>query len=143
MDVNPTIAKFGHPRTLLRDYGSWMVLARPAQVTLGALVVASTEPATAFSALSDGAFATFPGVVRDVEGALSQRFRYDKINWLLLMMVDREVHFHVIPRYAEPRTFRGRSFKDAGWPGLPDLSAAIQFEEQDLAALVDHLRSCF
>ena len=63
---NQTIAAFGYPATVIRDYGSWVVLLRPAQPTLGSLVLASTELATAFSDLSDDAFATLPKAVKDI-----------------------------------------------------------------------------
>ncbi len=138
---NKTVAAFGWPATLIRDYGAWVVLARPAQPTLGALVLASTEPATAFAALSDAAFATLPKAVRDIEAALASAYAYDKINYLMLMMVDPHVHYHVIPRYAEPRTFRGRTFRDAGWPKAPDLGVAEALDAEDIAAFVNDLKS--
>jgi diadenosine tetraphosphate (Ap4A) HIT family hydrolase len=60
-------------------------------------------------------------VIADLEAALKKAFRYDKLNYLMLMMVDPQVHFHVIPRYADVREFEGLSFRDAGWPGPPEL----------------------
>ena len=50
--MNPTMAKFGHPETLVADYDRLVVLLRPQQVTLGALVLVCKEAATAFSQLS-------------------------------------------------------------------------------------------
>jgi diadenosine tetraphosphate (Ap4A) HIT family hydrolase len=46
----------------------------------------------------------------------------------MLMMVDPNVHFHVIPRYSEPRSWGGIDFPDAGWPGPPrvDLDRAMR-----------------
>ena len=44
---------------------------------------------------------------------------YERINYLMLMMVDPNVHFHVIPRYSEARQWDGVEFPDAGWPGPP------------------------
>ena len=32
------------------------------------------------------------------------------------MMVDPEVHFHVIPRYSKPVEFAGEVFVDPDWP---------------------------
>ena len=37
----------------------------------------------------------------------------------MLMMVDPDVHFHVLPRYAQSRSFAGLEFRDHGWPGPP------------------------
>lgn len=138
---NRTVAAFGWPDSLVKDYGSWVALVRPAQPTLGSLVLASTEPAQAFSDLSDAAFAQLPHAVRGVETALRAAFDYDKINYLMLMMVDPEVHYHVIPRYAAPRSFGGREFVDTGWPKTPNLGDATALEAADIRALASHLKT--
>lgn len=138
---NQTIAAFGWPASLVHDYGEWMVLVRPAQPTAGALVLASSEAATAFSDLSDAAFQKLPKAVRDIETALGATFDYDKINYLMLMMVDPNVHYHVIPRYAQPRSLGDVEVKDAGWPGPPALGEAHALDDAGVAALVARLRA--
>jgi diadenosine tetraphosphate (Ap4A) HIT family hydrolase len=119
--LNATMEKFGAPATLIRDYGHWAVLLRPGQVTLGSLVLICKEPATAFSMISGAAFAELQLITGHIEGMLRRKFNYDKINYLMLMMVDPDVHFHVIPRYETAREFSGQAFIDRGWPGPPDL----------------------
>ena len=113
--------KFGAPGSCVWQYGRWSVLLRPAQVTLGSLVLAAHDQATAFSHLEAPSFVELQRVTRDLERALFRAFEYDKINYLMLMMVDPDVHFHVIPRYAGPRMFEGHEFTDFGWPGPPEL----------------------
>jgi diadenosine tetraphosphate (Ap4A) HIT family hydrolase len=54
----------------------------------------------------------------------------------MLMMVDRNVHFHVIPRYSEPRRWAGVEFADAGWPEPPQLGGAVQLSHGQVAAMV-------
>ena len=49
--INETMRKFGYPQTLIREYDHWVVLLRPAQVTLGSLILAAKGEATAFGAL--------------------------------------------------------------------------------------------
>ena len=49
----------------------------------------------------------------------------ERINYLMLMMVDPHVHFHVIPRYSGSREWGGLEFADQGWPGPPDLKSAV------------------
>jgi diadenosine tetraphosphate (Ap4A) HIT family hydrolase len=126
--INATLAKFGYPDTLLREYPHWCVLLRPAQATLGALVLVCKDEARALPQISSAAFAELKDVTGDVERALATFRRFGKINYLMLMMVDPDVHFHVLPRYAEPQTFEGLSFPDPGWPGVPNLAAAITLE---------------
>jgi diadenosine tetraphosphate (Ap4A) HIT family hydrolase len=57
----------------------------------------------------------------------------------MLMMVDPEVHFHVIPRYSMPRSWKGIEFADAGWPGPPRLDVAVKLDAGQLSQLVADL----
>jgi diadenosine tetraphosphate (Ap4A) HIT family hydrolase len=138
--MNPTMSKFGHPGTVVADYASWVVLLRPQQARLGALVLVCREPATAFAAISAPAFAELGTVVADIESALSSAFAYDKLNYLMLMMVDPNVHFHVIPRYAEAPRFEGAAFPDHGWPRLPDLAQAPDLDAAALGRIRDAVK---
>ncbi len=123
MRINDTIRRFGYPDTLVADYEHWVVLVRPAQPTLGSLILAARGDATAFGDLADGAHAELRTITRHIEAALHQLVAYERINYLMLMMVDRHVHFHVIPRYAGDRRLDNLVIADLGWPGPPDLKA--------------------
>jgi len=133
--MNATIEKFGYPSSLLHEYRSWVVLLRPAQPTLGSLVLACKEDATSLGSVSSAAYAELSTAIADLERALRQAFDFRKINYLALMMVDPHVHFHVIPRYAEPREFDGVRCEDAAWPKPPDLSRTLPLSGAQMAAL--------
>jgi len=141
--MNATMEKFGWPATVVAQFDHWIVLARPAQPTLGSLVLAARSDATAFSALEPAAYAELGMVTGAIETALAGMVCFEKINYLMLMMVDPHVHFHVIPRYEGSRDWDGTAFPDAGWPRTPDLAAAISLEPPRLAALVTALRTHF
>ena len=138
--MNDTMKAFDYPASLVREYQHWVVLVRPKQVTLGALILACKEEAEAFSAISPDAFIELKEAVVDIERALKRRFAYDKINYLMLMMVDRQVHFHVIPRYAGPRQFGDLVATDPGWPRQPDMAATVPLSAAQLRTLRDELR---
>ncbi|PZP48388.1 MAG: HIT family protein [Azospirillum brasilense] len=123
---NATLVKFGYPATLIGETRCWTVLLRPQQVTLGALVLVCREEAGRFGAVSPEGFADLHAAVSRIEPMLRDLVGYEKINYLMLMMVDPDVHFHVIPRYAGTRTHLGQSFPDAGWPGPPALGQAVE-----------------
>ena len=133
---NPTILKFGHPATLVREYNHWLVLLRPAQVTAGSLVLAAKSEATAFGELPPGAFTELGRAVADIEATLGDAIGYERINYLMLMMVDPHVHFHVIPRYAGSRPLAGLELADQGWPGPPDLKSAVALDAETMATAV-------
>ena len=138
---NATARKFGFPDTLIAEHGGWRVLLRPKQPTLGALVIVHAGEATAFGELSAQDFADLQPVVAATERMLRQAVGFDRINHLMLMMVDPHVHFHVLPRYAQPREFEGTSYVDAGWPGPPALDVAVTPDAPGRDALLARLRS--
>ncbi len=133
--MNETIEKFGFPGTLLREFEHWVVLLRPAQPTLGSFVLAAKSDATDFSALPASAHAELAVVTAAIESALKQFVDYGKINYLMLMMVDPNVHFHVIPRYEGSREWNDTEFVDVGWPKLPDLGHAVALNEAQIEGL--------
>lgn len=138
--MNSTIEKFGYPATLIRDYAHWVLLLRPAQPTLGSLVLAAKSEATAFSDLSAEAFAELAQITAEIETTLGNAIDYQRINYLMLMMVDPHVHFHVIPRYEGTRTAQGFTIADAGWPKTPALGEAVALDPAGIEALGGWLR---
>ncbi|MBD3733751.1 MAG: HIT family protein [Sphingopyxis sp.] len=141
--MNATIEKFGFPATLVAELEHWVVLLRPAQPTLGALVLAAKSDATAFGDLSAAAHAELKVATSAIETALGKAVGYSKINYLMLMMVDPHVHFHVLPRYDGERSGAGLTVADAGWPGQPDLGQAVKLDDAQIAALVGWLKPYF
>ena len=137
--MNATIEKFGYPATLIREYVHWVVLLRPAQPTLGSLVLAARSQATAFGDLPPDAHAELTTITKAIETVLAATVGPEKLNYLMLMMVDPHVHFHVIPRYEGSRERNGVAYTDTGWPKLPDLGAAITLDEAQVADLVGWL----
>jgi diadenosine tetraphosphate (Ap4A) HIT family hydrolase len=140
---NVTAVKFGHPATLIREYRHWLVLARPQQPTLGALVLVCTDSARAFSQISVRAFQELAQVTADLDAALTRSFKPDKLNYLMLMMVDPDVHFHVLPRYETTRDFAGRTHADRFWPKPVDLTQPVEADATLANAVRDALRAAW
>lgn len=138
-----TETKFGDPTSRVAQTAHWTVLLRPKQPTLGSLVLICREPVRSFADVSPPAYADMREVVRRIEGVLREVVGYERINYLMLMMVDPDVHFHVIPRYAGARSFAGVEFPDAGWPGPPMLDAAVSPDAATSAALLAPLRTAW
>ena len=141
--MNDTMRKFGYPDSTVKEFQNWVILLRPQQLTLGSVVLVCKEPATAFSAVSTEAFTELQQVITQVERVLQDAFTYDKINFLMLMMVDPHVHFHVVPRYGQERTFDGQKFYDYAWPGPPDFSRGNQTKVETNQAILAHLKAFY
>jgi diadenosine tetraphosphate (Ap4A) HIT family hydrolase len=141
MTMNETILRFGYPATLIAEYRHWVVLLRPDQPTLGSLILAAVGDDRSFAALAPDAFLELRTVIGEIEKMLGSAVNYEKINYLMLMMVDPHVHWHVIPRYEGVRKAAGVTVRDAGWPKIPQLGEAVKLDSGQIAALGEWLRS--
>jgi diadenosine tetraphosphate (Ap4A) HIT family hydrolase len=139
--TNATMEKFGHPRSVVAEVGAWTVLVRPKQPTLGSLVLACSERASAFSEVSPQGFADLGLAIAGIEATLKAFVKYERVNYLMLMMVDPDVHFHVIPRYSGSRERDGVAYPDVGWPGPPALGEGRDLDGDALDRLVADLKT--
>jgi diadenosine tetraphosphate (Ap4A) HIT family hydrolase len=132
-------AKFRLEELEVRRYRHWTWSVRPMQGTLAASVISLNRPAVAWGEVDAGENAGLSQVVADVEAVIRRQFAFDKINYLMLMMVDEHVHFHVFPRYLGERQFGGRPWIDTTWPRPADLQAGDVSTEM-LAAIRETLK---
>ena len=141
--MNATFEKFGWPKTQIADLTHWGVMLRPEQPTMGSLVLACKQKVGAFGDVDAAGMQELGEATKQIERMLKQAVDYDKINYLMLMMVDPDVHFHVIPRHAGTRSLCDIERSDAGWPGPPNLGDALALEDADLSAIVLALREAW
>lgn len=141
--MNVTLQGFGYPESLLSEHEHWVVLIRPVQVTLGSVIIAAKADVKSFGELGPEEMAEWPSIVRRFESAIARNFGAEKFNYLALMMVDPNPHFHGIPRYRGPVDFQGRSFTDENFPKPPSLGTVNDCSKEELAALLAYLRPSF
>ena len=96
--MNQILKTFNYDELLIKEYKNWYLLLRSHQATIGSMVLIEKNFHTKFSDIPNESFIEFGKIVKEIEATLSVLFSYDKINYLMLMMKDKEVHFHVIPR---------------------------------------------
>ena len=118
-------AKFGGDLAPFYDNNGWLVFVRPKQVTLGASVLISRRHIESLADLTSEELLALGDAVKQIEARLSKAFHFQKINYLMLMMQDSHVHFHVIPRYSSTIEFGGISWPDSAWPKAPDMSKVV------------------
>lgn len=116
------LTTFNFKNLLIKEYKNWYLLLRDSQITLGSLVLIEKNFHTKLSKISSESFEEFGVIVREIEMVLNNLFQYEKINYLMLMMKDNEVHYHIIPRYSKIKSYESFGFNDFGWPGLPDFA---------------------
>jgi diadenosine tetraphosphate (Ap4A) HIT family hydrolase len=132
--------KFGHESGEILSTVYWSVVIRRKQVTPGSLVLICKRHAESLGSLTPEEGEDLPNAARAIEQLLDAAFQPDKLNYLALMMVDRHLHFHVIPRYERERTVHGYLFKDPNWGGPPRLDAETP-EDRVVDAVLADLRA--
>ena len=131
--------KFRVPELLVLDNGAWSWSVRPAQPTLGSGILSLNRFAGRLAEVTPEEMAQLAGLVKTLEAAIRTCFGHDIMNYLMLMMVDHHVHYHVLPRYAGKRQFDGLDWTDGGWPKPPLLSDSQHPES--VHAIRDALRA--
>ena len=127
--MNATLKKFGYPESLVKSYEYWNLLLRLDQITLGSLVLICKEPVHQYSLISLEAMSEQKQIMTEIEHVLKNRFDYTKINYQMLMMVDPEVHFHIVPRYENEVEFCELSYGDEFWPKPVDMGFALDIDD--------------
>jgi diadenosine tetraphosphate (Ap4A) HIT family hydrolase len=112
-------SKFLVDALLVAKTDAWSWSVRPNQPTLGAGILSLNRHALHFSDVTAQEMAELSELIKTLENAVKSSFNHNIMNYLMLMMVDHHVHFHVIPRYDGVRQFAGLEWIDNGWPALP------------------------
>ena len=143
MSADPAVTEFRENFRLdeltVAEHGDWVISVRPAQLTLGAMVISTRRGELELASLTPEsgvdmtrAFGTAERLAKDVYGAV-------RINLACLMMKDPIVHYHVLPRYDQAVERYGHTWEDADWPGPPTFGPAPTSDEV-LAAITADLR---
>lgn len=131
--------KFRLPELVIAETEYWVWSVRPVQSTIGAGVLSAKRPIEAFSEMTEEESKDLGKIIKLIEKTLEKTFLYNRINYLMLMMVDFHVHFHVIPRYDRKIEFLDITWIDKGWPTPPILDAEDVTDEV-IFAIRDELK---
>lgn len=117
--------KFNIEELDIKTIGNWTISLRPVQVTLGSLVLSLNRKCATFSELAEREGEELVLAFKEIELLFQKTLKPDKINYLALMMVDEQVHYHVIPRYEKSVNWNGQIFEDKDWPKPPNVLNGI------------------
>ena len=127
--------KFKFNKTLIKEYKNWYWLIRPLQVTLGSGILLSKQNKSNYSDLDAESFLELKIIITEIETTLKRVFSYDKINYLMLMMEDPVVHYHILPRYNSNRDILNIRIEDYGYPGAPKLNKYYNLNDKEILEL--------
>ncbi len=131
--------KFNVNNYLIMESAYWHLSLRPFQPTLGSAILSLSRPCENFADITTEESADLKEIVSYIEKRLKLAFSYDKINYLMLMMVDPHLHFHVIPRYSQAIEFADSHWVDETWPTAPELGGKA-LNDKDAAKIIEKIR---
>lgn len=117
----------------------WVWSLRPHQATLGAGILSLKRECSTFSELSAKEYEDLSNIIKVIEPTLKESFEYDIMNYLMLMMVDKHVHYHVVPRYEKALEYNNETWVDTNWPGIPNL-AGEALEKNKLGKITAYIK---
>ncbi len=95
----------------------WRLVLNRNQNLLGKCFLVARRHIEQVAELTEAEWADLRREVARATEALRLAFQPDHFNYAFLQNLERHVHLHVIPRYAERRTFAGLEFEDPDYPG--------------------------
>src|SRR3954454_22481651 len=129
------------PDTIIERGSLWTLALNRNQNLIGKVMLVLNRPLEQVILLQDDEWADLRRQMRRVTIALATTFQPDHFNYSFLQNQDRQVHLHVIPRYAASRAFAGEQFEDPDYPDhyhVPALPQNLSHERH--AALVETIR---
>ena len=82
------LKKFKSDKNKIYEYRHWYILLREEQVTLGSLVLIEKGFKQSLSEISIDSFNELYLIIKKIEKIYKKIFNYNKINYIVLMMVD-------------------------------------------------------
>src|SRR5690554_1758089 len=127
--------KFKINQLLIKELGGWVISLRPQQVTIGSLVISLKRKCEFLHEITPEESEELSLVFKLIEKIYTLTFKPEKVNYLALVMVDNQVHFHVIPRYNNSVQFENVIYNDKDYPKPPNVLDSVEFSEQKLLTL--------
>ena len=137
-ELNNFQTKFKTEELTLMETNFWLISLRPSQPTIGSLVVSLKRACQSLSKLTPEEGADLVVAMQKIENRLNEKFPVDKLNYLALMMVDSQVHDHVIPRYKNGLVFNGIEYLDKSYPKPVDI---FETPDVDITVLQKYMSS--
>jgi diadenosine tetraphosphate (Ap4A) HIT family hydrolase len=129
------------PETIIERDALWTIALNRNQNLLGKVMLALNRPLEEVILLREDEWADLHRQMRRVTLALTAAFQPDHVNYAFLQNQDRQVHLHIIPRYAAGRCYAGATFEDPDYPDHYHVPASPHTVSQEcLVALVETIR---
>jgi diadenosine tetraphosphate (Ap4A) HIT family hydrolase len=131
------------PAYLIGQSENWAVVLNTDQSLIGRCFLLLKRPETDVTALTEAELAELWTMTRRAKNALELAWEPDHFNYAFLMNLDKQVHFHVIPRYRGRREFAGGTFVDPEFGGHYGIGPARTVDPTAYTAIIAELKRRF
>lgn len=100
---------------ILKDYNYWTLSLADSQFLIGWSHAFLKRHVRFFEELTDEELFELKQVIKELKKALKKTFNPDWFNVMQLGNMTPHLHFQLVPRYKDKRTFDGRTFTDNTW----------------------------
>ena len=126
--------KFQISKNTLYSNNDFIVSLRPKQPLPFSLILSSKTDHRSVSKLSSNELTSMTEAISFIEDFLLNKVRASEINYYQLMMFDKLLHWHVIPRYKRTTVFGKLKIQDPNYPYPVDLLGPDIIEVDELLA---------
>ena len=106
---------YDNKKFLIKRYNYWTIALHSSQFYLGRCIIKLNRHITDLFETEKEEQEELFEIVPRLKNALNEIFKPDLFNYAALGNIIPHLHFHVIPRYEQKRTFEGIEFIDGRW----------------------------
>lgn len=106
------LEKFNEKDNLIKEYTYWKLLLKEKPNKIGRMVAILKREAFPLKNILPEEMAEYAVVANDVETVLEKAFGAYLVQHMHLAFIDKQIHFHLLPRYKEEVSFEGITWVD-------------------------------
>ncbi|GAB4462741.1 MAG: HIT family protein [Armatimonadaceae bacterium] len=130
-------------RWLIAEGNYWALVLNKDQSLLGRSFLLLKRPETDPLALTEDESRELWLFSRKVREVLDRAWEPDHFNYAFLMNIDKQVHFHIIPRYQRKREFAGGTYVDPEFGGHYNIGPPRILDDEAYDAVISEMRKRF
>lgn len=134
------MSKFKPDTRCIKEFKYWIVCVRAKARTLGDAVILLKRETPALAGMLPEEGEEFPEVVKWYEETCSKKFGAVKFNYVIMMMSDFFVHYHVFPRYDKDVSMFDMEWKDLEWPRAINFQEGIILEDDKIEEIKNYMK---
>lgn len=135
------MSKFKPETRCIKEFKYWIVCIRGKQATLGDVVILLKRETPSVSGMLPEEAAEFPSVVKWYEELCTNKFGAVRFNYIIMMMKDYFVHYHVFPRYDKKVNLFGKEWEDVDWPRAINFVGGEILDEDKLNEIKEYMQN--